>query len=132
MHRRHTLAALVLPLFAAGCQHVPQAPASSPSVTEMLSGNTLMVGNKFGMSYVYFDPAGTLLNWAGHSDVTTGTWRDAGDSVCTTSAPSAEGRVFREHCLGLAGKKPGDAWTGDDARNGRITFRLVRGKMERR
>lgn len=114
----------MVPLMACTAAH-----ADEQEIRALVSGNTLIVTNKYGPSDIYFDPAGVLLQRGPGPEVDKARWRATEDGVCSTQDPTPDGKTFPEHCLSLKGRKIGDTWAGDDPRNGRLVFKLVRGDV---
>lgn len=98
------------------------------SAADLVSGNTLSVTNRFGPSYIYFEPSGRI-QVTGGSVVARGSWRADKDRICTTTDPTPEGRVTPEFCMDLGGKTRDSSWTGSDPKNGKLTFRMLTGNQ---
>lgn len=101
-------------------------------VERLFSGNSLTVDNRYGPSFIYFDPSGVLVYTLGNGETSKGTWRATADSICSTSEPAADGRVFPEYCMKVAGRKLHERWTAEDPRNGTISYHLLPGDLSKR
>lgn len=125
MQQRRLFFAILLPALLGACAQT--SPSKTPGVAQLVSGNTMEIGNRFGVAYVYFDPSGSTIMRAGHGEPSEGTWRATDDALCSTTQPSREGWTYPEHCITMTGRRMGDRWTAQDPRNGTIRFRLLRG-----
>lgn len=105
------------------------AHANEQEIRSLVSGNTLLITNKYGPSNLYFDPSGVLLSRSAASPADKGRWHATEDSVCSTTDPKPDGRTFPEYCMRFKGRKIGEEWTGDDPSNGRLVFKLLRGNV---
>ena len=105
------------------------ANANEQEIHTLVSGNTLLVTNKYGPSNVYFDPSGVLLSRGKDPVIDKGRWRATDDSVCSVMDPKLDGKTFPEFCMSFKGKKIDEEWIGDDPKNGRLVFKLLRGNV---
>ena len=103
------------------------AHAGEQKIRALVSGNTLLITNKYGTTDIYFDPSGVLLHRGPGPDVDRARWRATDDGVCSTADPTPDGKPFPEYCMPLKGRTIGETWTGDDPRNGSLVYKLVRG-----
>lgn len=104
------------------------AVESKESIAAVVSGNTVLVSNKYGPSFIYFDPSGVFVNSGPEGNPSKGTWRATENSVCVTTEPAAAGKVFPEFCMDFSNRKINDTWETLDPQNGEIRFKLVKGK----
>lgn len=98
------------------------------SIETLVKGNTLIISNRYGPAFLHFDPSGKFTSSSPDGSVSRGTWRATEDSVCSTTEPTPEGKVFPEHCMHFSNRKIDQSWTSEDPRNGKIGFKLVQGK----
>lgn len=105
------------------------AHANEQEMRMLVSGNTLLITNKYGPSHLYFDPSGVVLSRNSADHIDRARWRATEDSVCSISDPTPDGKTFPEHCMRFKGRQIGEEWTGDDPRNGKLSFKLMRGNV---
>ena len=101
---------------------------SKETIAALVSGNTVLVSNKYGPSSVYFDPSGVFMNTDPDGALSKGTWRATETSVCVKTEPTAAGKVFPEFCMDFSNRKINDTWENLDPKNGNIRLKLVKGR----
>lgn len=100
-------------------------------IADIVSGNTVLVSNKFGPTAIYFDPSGVFKDTSPNGSLSKGTWRATKNSICATTEPTAVGRVFPEFCMDFADRKINESWEIHDPQNGMIRFKLVKGRANK-
>jgi hypothetical protein len=97
---------------------------------EKITGNTLIISNKYGPTFIYFEPSGRFYANGLNGPQGGGQWRATSDSICSTADPAPDGKIFPEFCMSIKEKKINDSWTAQDTQNGMIKFKLVKGKID--
>ncbi len=101
---------------------------SKEPIAAVVSGNTVIVSNKYGPSFIYFDPSGVFMDTGPDVALSKGTWRATENSVCVTTEPTVADKVFPEFCMDFTNRKINDTWETLDPKNGEIRFKLVKGR----
>lgn len=127
--RKHSL--LCVLTLAVAVARAADTDTDEERTKRLFSGNSLTIDNRYGPSFVYFDPSGVFVHAALTGETSKGTWRATADSICSTSEPR-DGRVFPEHCMKVAGRKLHERWTAEDPRNGLISYHLLPGDLSKR
>lgn len=96
-------------------------------ISALVSGNTVLIGNKYGPSNLYFDPSGEFTHSSPEGASSRGTWRAVENSICVTTEPSTQGKVFAEICMDFSNRKLNETWKTHDPKNGEIWFKLIEG-----
>lgn len=115
--------------FACATNAATALDSTKHGVIDLVTGNTLLVENRWGSSFIYFDSSG-LFQATGADGVirSEGTWRATEDSVCSIVNKPNHGGKGAEFCMYIFGRKIGESWNGDDPKNGEIVFKLFLGK----
>lgn len=93
-----------------------------------LSGNTLLIKNRFGTTLMHYYSDGSYQQFSAANVKSSGSWRSEKDKVCATVQSSDTVKPQREHCISLAGMQIGSIWNGNiEDRNGPITYQLLKG-----
>lgn len=120
----------VAALFSTGVSAMVSLTAND--LQKAISGNSLQIVNKFGLTLVYFDKNGAFRHVSADGrQGSQGSWRINKDSVCATaSSNSLSGKAPQEHCINLVGQVIGSPWSIHDDRNGNITYKIIDGQPD--
>ena len=95
---------------------------------ELVSGNTLVITNKFGTTLMQYHPDGRFIQFNERGTQSSGTWRTQNEDLCATVLPQPNVQRPKEHCISLKWKKRGATWEGNiDSRNGMLIYQLIPG-----
>lgn len=107
----------------AGSAEAPAAAVSTASALESAFNNTIKITSKDGDEYVYFNRDGTFTSAGPGPDMDAiGTWKIAGDKICTKTKDAAESCGVVE-----PNRAVGDKWQhkiGGDT----VTVEIVKGR----
>ncbi len=98
----------------------------SKEITNLVSGNSLRIINKFSESIIYFESDGSFTHLAKQGAKSNGKWRATKDSMCATVLPQPYNPP-KEFCLYLKGRKYGETWVEPSANNGELKRTLLKG-----
>lgn len=108
-------------------QYSYSSESDSELMHAIISGNSLKIVNRYGVSIVYFNKDGTVLHLGDRGQRSEGIWRASDDGVCTTVLPQPINPP-KSFCLVLNNHKFGESWISQDPRNGEIKHTLLRGQ----
>jgi hypothetical protein len=103
------------------------ADTPTQSLTLLISGNTLVVVNRFGATLIHFKKNGLFRHFDQQDQASNGTWRATTDSICMTITTLPPGRTPKEYCMEMKGRSFGSSWEKEYPRNGTIKYKLLVG-----
>jgi hypothetical protein len=102
---------------------------TSTRVADIAVGNTLLVVNKWGPTYIVFTPSGGWRADVPTGAHTEGTWRVDGERLCVTqTSPLPPGvEIGPENCIALGAWTFDKTWDVEDPRGGKLVYTWLRG-----
>ncbi|MFK4752122.1 hypothetical protein [Oceanobacter antarcticus] len=101
--------------------------ASEINIQELVSGNSLVIINRFGSTLTYFYNDGSAFQFNKQGASSKAIWSVKNDSLCTTVTSVPKGYTAKEYCLKIPQYQLGRSWMGHDPKNGTITYKFVEG-----